>query len=246
MQGMTPGHVPLERAISKLGIASRSQARQLIEAGKVRVDGVLRTDPHYPVVPEKVKIQIGEQSVARAAPRTFLLYKPRGVVTTLSDEKNRPTVFSLIDEPGLHLIPVGRLDLATSGLLLLTNDTRLAAWLTDPANRIRRTYLVSVRGRVTEGELDKLRAGISDEGEALQAHEVVLRKTSEKESHLTLHLIEGKNREIRRMFAAIGHEVTRLKRAGYGGLDLGALQPGEYRELAEEDFDKLSAAATEV
>ncbi len=240
---MKPGYVPLERAISKLGIASRAKARTFILAGRVRVNGTLRIDPLFPVVPERAAIQIDTFAVAKAAPRSFLLYKPRGVVTTHSDEKNRPTVFSLIDEPGLHLIAVGRLDWATSGLLLLTNDTRLAAWLTDPENRIRRTYLVSVRGRVTDAELERLRGGIRDAGDALHAHELVLRKVSEKESHLTVQLTEGKNREIRRMFTAVGHEVTRLKRVGYGGLELGALQPGEYRELAEEDLNVLAKSA---
>ena len=233
---MKPGHVLLERAISKLGIASRSQAREWILAGKVRVHGLVQTNPGYPVIPEKAKIEIDERPVSKAAPRTVMLYKPRGVVTTRSDEKNRPTVFSLIHEQDLHWIAVGRLDMATSGLLLLTNDTRLAAWLTDPLNAIRRTYLVTVRGRVSEAALDKLRAGLDDRGEALQADEIVLRKTSSKESHLTVYLREGKNREIRRMFAAIGHEVIRLKRVAYGKLTLDKLQPGEYRELSSEEL----------
>lgn len=150
MQGMKLGHVPLERAISKLGIASRSRARAFILAGKVQVNGVIQKDPEFPVVPETAKIQIDEHSVSKAVSRTFLLHKPRGVVTTNSDEKNRPTVFSLIHEGELHLVAVGRLDLASSGLLLLTNDTRMSAWLTDPLNGVRRTYLVTVRGRVSK------------------------------------------------------------------------------------------------
>lgn len=240
MQGMKPGHVPLERAISKLGIASRSQARKSILAGVVRVNGIVRIDPEYPVIPEKSKIVIGEESVFKVEPRSFMLYKPKGVVTTLKDEKNRPTVMSLIKEFDIHLSPVGRLDWATSGLLILTNDTRLAAMITDPANRIRRTYLVSVRGKVTEDEAEKLRQGVQEDGDLLQAEELVLRKVSEKESHLTVILTEGKNREIRRLFAAIKHEVTRLKRVGYGDLGLGSLQPGEYRELYREDLRLIS------
>lgn len=233
---MKPGHVPLERALSKLGLASRSQAKRLILDAKVRVNGTIRLDPFYPVVPEKVRIDIENQAVSKAEPRTFILYKPRGCVTTKSDEKGRPTVFSLIDEGDIHLVAVGRLDWATSGILLLTNDTQLANKLTDPDSGIRRTYLVSVRGEVTEGELDELRKGISDEGEILRADEIVLRKASGKESHLTVYLMEGKNREIRRMFAAIGHEVTRLKRVAFGGLALGDLQPGQYRELSDEEI----------
>jgi 23S rRNA pseudouridine2605 synthase len=236
MKGYKPGYVPLERALSKLGIASRTQAREWIEAGKVRVNGVLRTNPLFGVVPETARIEIGGAQVEAASRRTLLLYKPRGVVTTHSDEKGRPTVFSLIQEPTAHFIAVGRLDWATSGLLILTNDTRLAAWLTDPANEVPRVYLVSVRGEVAEAELDRAREGIQDKDELLVADGITLRKASKRESHLVVQLKEGKNREIRRMFAALGHEVTKLKRVSYGGLELGDLEPGKYRELSEEEL----------
>jgi len=236
MQGMKPGHVSLERAISKLGIASRSQARKLIIEGKVRVNGTIRLDTFYPVIPEAVRIDIEDMPTTRAAQRTLILYKPRGCVTTASDEKGRPTVFSLIKNPDNHLVAVGRLDWATSGLLILTNDTRLAAQLTDPANAIPRTYLVSVRGEITEAELDVLRRGITDEGDFLRPEGIVLRKASGKESHLIVTLIEGKNREIRRLFDFVKHEVTRLKRVNFGGLSLGDLQPGQYRELNADEI----------
>lgn len=238
--GFKSGHVALERALSKLGIASRTQARAWIIEGKVRVNGVLRKNPFFAVVPETARIEIAGEPVGAAEPRTFLLHKPRGTVTTRSDEKGRPTVFSLLNEKDRsgHLGAVGRLDWATSGLLVLTNDTRLAAWLTDPVNAVRRTYLVSVRGKVAEVELEKLRSGVLDRGERLQAQDVLLRKSSGKESHLTVHLAEGKNREIRRMFSAIGHEVTKLKRVAYGSLELDDLQPGEYRELSLEELRK--------
>jgi 23S rRNA pseudouridine2605 synthase len=203
-----PGHVALERALSKLGIASRTVARKWILEGKVRVNGVIRKDPLFAVFPERAKIEVEGGRVEKVAPRSFILYKPRGVVTTRSDEKGRPTVFSLIQEKDLHLIAVGRLDLATTGLLILTNDTKLSAYLTDPTNGIKRTYLVSVRGQVTEEEVQKLRQGLILDGEKLSPEDIVLRKASGRESHLTVHLTEGKNREIRRLFSAIGHEVT--------------------------------------
>lgn len=242
MLGMKPGHVPLDRALSKLGLASRSEARRLILDGRVRVNGTLRIDPDFPVKPEHAKILIDGESVEKAEARTFMLYKPRGVITTRSDEKGRPTVFSLIDEAGLHLVAVGRLDAATTGLLLLTNDTRLAANLTDPRSNVLRTYLVSVRGEVTEAKLETLRSGIVDNDELLRPERIVLRKASGKESHLTLELTEGKNREIRRMTLALGHEVTRLKRVAFGGLELGDLQPGEYRELSISELRLLESA----
>ncbi|HAR41548.1 MAG TPA: pseudouridine synthase [Bdellovibrionales bacterium] len=223
--------VPLERALSKLGFASRTQARELIQAGKVEVNGAIRRSPLYPVNPERAKIEIAGTSLKPAESRYFLLNKPRGLITTRSDEKGRPTVFSLFPDLKFHLSAVGRLDQATSGLLLFTNDTGLAAWLTDPASEIPRIYLVSVRGKVTEEEIDKLREGFLDGKEFLIADEVTIRKASGRESHLTVTLSEGKNREIRRLFKALGHEVTRLKRVAYGPLELGELAPGTYREL---------------
>ena len=238
MKGMRPGYVPLERALSKLGIASRTVSRQWILDGKVKVNGVLPKDPLFPLTPERARIEIEEKPVAKVAHRTFLLHKPRGVVTTRSDEKGRPTVFSLIPEPGLHLIAAGRLDWASSGLLLLTNDTRLAAWLTDPGSAVCRTYRVTVRGKVTEENLERLRSGPLDAGERLQPEEIILRKASGKESHLTVRLTEGKNREIRRMFSALSHEVTRLKRVAYGALELGVLEPGKFRELSRTELER--------
>ena len=231
-----PGHVSLERALSKLGIASRTKAREWILAGKVRVNGVIRKQPAFAVFPERAKIEIEGQRKTKTERRIFVLHKPRGVVTTHRDEKGRPTVFSLVEELGLHLIAVGRLDWATSGLLILTNDTKLANFLTDPENGIPRTYLVSVRGKVNEGDLRTLMRGIKDQGELLKADQVVLRKASARESHLTVTLTEGKNRELRRLFAAIGHELTRLKRVSYGALELGNLAPGEYREISLQDL----------
>ena len=238
MKGMKPGYVPLERALSKLGIASRMVSRQWILDGKVKVNGALRQDPLFAVIPERARIEIEGKPVAKAAHRTFLLHKPRGVVTTRTDEKGRATVFSLIPEPGLHLIAVGRLDWATSGLLLLTNDTRLADWLTDPRSAVSRTYLVTVRGKVTEQSLERLRRGLLDAGEKLQPGKIILRKASGKESHLTVELTEGKNREIRRMFSALSREVTRLKRVTYGALELGELESGKYRELSRAELER--------
>jgi 23S rRNA pseudouridine2605 synthase len=228
-----PGQVSLERALSKLGIASRTEARKWILAGRVQVNGVVRKLPGFPVTPEKAKIEIEGEGVQTTAleTRAFLLYKPRGVVTTHSDEKGRPTVFALLKDLDLHLIAVGRLDWATSGLLILTNDTQFSAWLTDPKNQVLRTYLVTVRGLVTDVNLLKLQAGIEDKGETLRSESIVVRKSSAKETHLVVKLTEGKNREIRRMFLKLGHEVTALKRISYGLMELGDLKPGESREI---------------
>jgi 23S rRNA pseudouridine2605 synthase len=245
-----PGQVPLERALSKLGIASRTQAREWILQGRVKVNGALRREPLYPVNPEKARLEIDGKLQDPKRPRAYLLHKPRGTVTTRSDEKGRPTVFSLleghVDCAGLHA--VGRLDWATSGLLILTNDTRLSSWLTDPDNEVLRVYLVSVRGEVRPEALARLEAGIFDspgdgQGERLQADRAILRKASGRESHLTIELRQGRNREIRRMLAALGHEVTKLKRVAYGGLELGELEPGRFRELAGEELERAFPGA---
>jgi 23S rRNA pseudouridine2605 synthase len=231
-----PGTVSLERALSKLGIASRTEARRWIEAGRVKVDGRPATDPLAPVVPERARIEVDGQTAGRAAPVTILLHKPRGVVTTRSDPEGRPTVYSCLDGLETYISPVGRLDAATSGLLLLTNDTRLADWLTDPENGVPRVYLVTVEGDLSDATARRLEEGIEDRGERLAARSVQVRKRSGRETHLVIELTEGKNREIRRMLAAVRHEVTRLKRVSIGKLELGDLEPGRWREVSAEEL----------
>jgi pseudouridine synthase len=224
--------VALERALSKRGLASRSDARRLIRDGAVTVNGRTVTDPLAAVVPERDLLAVGG---ARARPRpwrTIAFHKPRGSVTTRRDPQGRPTIFDLLGDAGSGLVAVGRLDLATSGLLLLTTDTQLAERLTNPDNRVVRRYVVTVRGRVEDDDLEVLRSGV----QGLQAASVTIRKRSNRETHLIVELTEGKNREIRRLFAAVGREVTRLLRVAYGPIELGSLQPGQWRELTAADF----------
>lgn len=225
------GQVVLMRALSKLGIASRSQTKQWIKAGRITVDGRIIKDPLFLVVPEKAKLAIDGKEVKRAVSCTLMLYKPRGVVTTRSDEKDRKTVYDLLPARWQHLHPVGRLDMATTGLLLMTTDTQLSNFLTDPDNEIPRTYAVSVKGKITDEHIKLISEGVEDKGEILKATQVTLRKVSHKESHLIIELCEGKNREIRRMFEALGSQVTALKRIAFGKLKLGALTPGQFREV---------------
>ena len=230
------GEVSLERALSKLGVASRSEARRLVAAGRVTVDGRAATDPLLPVVPERAAIAIDGRPVRRPQSLTILLHKPRGVVTTRSDPEGRPTVYACLAELAEHVVPVGRLDAATSGLLLLTNDTRFADWVTDPANGVPRVYLATVAGELADESAQRAAAGVEDRGERLAARRVTVRKRSRRETHLVVELAEGRNREIRRLFAALGHEVTRLKRVAFGGLELGDLPPGRYRVVRPEEL----------
>lgn len=236
------GKVPLERALSKLGAASRSETRAMVLMGRIKVNGRTVRDPQFQVTPETDKFAVDNRPVARDPWVALLLNKPGSVVTTRADEKGRRTVFDLLPAEFKNLHPVGRLDMATTGLLIMTNDTRLSARLTDPANAVPRVYAVTVEGGVTDAELKRAAAGVMDEGELLKPSALTLRKTSARESHLVVELTEGKNREIRRLFAAIGHEVTKLKRISFGTLTLGDLQPGEYRRLTREELPPETGA----
>jgi 23S rRNA pseudouridine2605 synthase len=233
------GKVPLERALSKLGIASRNQTRQWVVKGRLKVNGRTVTDPAALVVPEQDRFALNGNILKSTVNCTVLVYKPKNYVTTRSDEKGRKTVYDLLPPDLQHLHPVGRLDMQTTGLLLLTTDTKLSAFLTDPANAIERVYAVAVRGRVSDEDMDKLTRGITDAREGLKADQIVIRKLSNCESHLTMTLVEGKNREIRRMCKAIGHEVTALKRIAFGPIALGNLQMGQYRQLTEQQVKTL-------
>lgn len=219
--------VPIDRALSKLGVASRAEARVLIREGRVRANGRLIEQVGERVkLDAKITISGTVRSPAAASARAVIAFnKPRGVVTTTKDPEGRLTVFSMLEEKGMteRLISVGRLDLASTGLLLLTNDNDLMNQLTDPVNGVLRKYAVVVRGRVTEEEI----AG-------LEAHEIVIRKASGPESHLLVTLTQGKNREIRNMFEEIGHEVTRLHRVEFGPVSLGKLQPGEWMDVTHQ------------
>ena len=228
--------IPLARALSKLGLATRSEARALILDGRVEIDGHVVRDPARLVVPERIRVAIDGTEQRRAEPITIALHKPRGVVTTRRDPEGRKTVYDLLTDLETHVVPVGRLDFATSGLLVLTNDTRFADWLTDPENEVPRVYLVTVRGRVTAEEAEKLQAGIRDRNQTLHARAVTIRKASNRESLLIVELVEGRNREIRRMMSAIGHEVTRLRRVQIGGLTIDHLAPGHWRRLTASEL----------
>jgi pseudouridine synthase len=228
--------IALDRALSKLGLATRTEARALIADGRVQINGRVVRDPARLVVPERVRISIDGEERQRAERITIALHKPRGVVTTRRDPEGRKTVYDLLADLDAHVVPVGRLDYATSGLLLLTNDTRLADWLTNPENAVPRVYLVTVRGRVAADEATQLERGIRDRDEMLQARAVAIRKRSNRESLLIVELVEGRNREIRRMMKAINHEVTRLRRVQLGGLTLQGLAPGKWRRLSTAEL----------
>jgi 23S rRNA pseudouridine2605 synthase len=228
--------VPLNRALSKLGLASRAEARGLIAGGRVTIDGRVVRNGLAPVVLGRTRVAVDGRAPLPPARVVLALHKPRGVVTTRSDPQGRPTVYSLLQGAPARLIPVGRLDLATTGLLLFTNDTRFGDWLTDPRSGVSKVYLATVRGRVTEDDVARLQAGVISNGETLTPADVRLRKSSSRESHLVVTLTEGKNREVRRLCEAVGHEVTRLRRVQIGELALGTLKPGAWRVVEEDEL----------
>lgn len=232
----TRNTVSLERALSKLGLASRSQARELIIQGRVTVSGKVVTTPSMRIVPEGLAIEIDGAESTTAEPLTILFHKPRGCVTTRSDPEGRKTVYDLLEDVPGRVVPVGRLDLATSGLLILTNDTQLANWLTDPDSAVDRVYLVTVEGRMTPQLAAQLVGGVTVDHEMLSAAAAEIRKASNRESHLTVTLREGKHREVRRLLASTGHPVTRLRRVQFGGLELGTLAPGKWRRVSSDEL----------
>ncbi|MBM3885081.1 MAG: rRNA pseudouridine synthase [Gemmatimonadetes bacterium] len=237
------GTVGLARALSKLGRCSRAEGERLIRAGRVRVGGQVVTDPLRRVHPETAAISVDGVTVDRAASVYLVLNKPRGLVTTRDDPQARVTVYDCVDDPTLPFVaPVGRLDKASEGLLLLTNDTRWAARLTDPAAHVDKTYHVQVAGLPDDAVLARLRAGVDElaTGERLTAKRIDLLRTGSRSSHwLELVLDEGRNRQIRRLLAVEGLEVKRLIRVAVGALALGDLPKGAWRHLTPSEVRAL-------
>lgn len=198
------------------------------------MNGRVVRDPLAAVHPERDRIAIGGAVAAKPAWRTIAFHKPRGTVTTRRDPQGRRTVFDVLGGEGDGLVAVGRLDLATSGLLLLTTDTQLAERLTNPSNQVVRRYAVTARGYVSDENCAVMERGVDD----MRAASVRVRKRSRRETHLIVELTEGKNREIRRLFSAVGADVTGLVRVAYGPIELGTLKPGEWRGLTPDAFSR--------
>ena len=233
-----PDRVTVDRLLSKLGIASRGTSQEWIRAGRVRINGRVVRDPATWVMWPKDSVSIDDQAIQDSVKRFFLFHKPKGVITTHSDDKGRKTIFDVLPPNLGYIHAVGRLDQATSGLLLLTNDSVLSSFLTDPTHKVMRTYLVSVRGEFTEAQAKEATVGVVNGGERLQCHSVKTQKSSGRESHLEVVLTQGKNREIRRLFKSLGHEVTKLRRIQYGPFKLEDLPSGEWREIPIENVRK--------
>lgn len=238
--------VGLARALSKLGYCSRSQAAELIRAGRVELRGKTERNPEAPVSLPGDRIKVDGRSVGAAAKIYWMLNKPRGVVTTASDEKGRATVYAHLPEELSWLAPVGRLDKASEGLLFLTNDSEWAARISAPETHLDKTYHVQIAAVPDGTALANITRGVRVESELLRAKSAEVLRQGEKNSWLVVVLDEGKNRQIRRIFDALGIEVLRLVRVAIGPLALGDLPKGRSRPLAAEEKSLLDRTMSAV
>ena len=232
--------IKLQKYFSDCGILSRRAAEEEIKQGKVTVNGEaaflgMRISPDVDVV-----IYKGARVLAQSEEKLYiLLNKPRGIVTTLSDEKGRPTVLSLISGLGARVYPVGRLDIDSDGLLLLTNDGALTNKLTHPRHKIPKIYNVTVKGEVTEGALTLLSSPLVIDGYKIQPVKVEIIKKEPSQTILKMTLYEGRNRQIRKMCALADLKITRLTRVALGNIALGSLEVGKWRFLTKSETDYL-------
>ncbi len=234
----------LARVLSKAGLCSRTEAARWIGEGRVTVDGRTINNPEFPIIDGRHVVRVDGQPLDAPRRLHIVLNKPRGLVTTAQDEQGRDTVYRCFDGAGLPwLAPVGRLDKASEGLLLFSNDPQWAARLTDPSTGPDKTYHVQIDAIPDAAQLAALCSGVDDDGEFLRARQARLLRSGDKTAWLEVVLEEGRNRHIRRLLAAFDINVLRLVRVGIGRLPLGTLAKGAWRELEPHELDLLTATA---
>jgi 23S rRNA pseudouridine2605 synthase len=229
----------LDRVLSKAGLGSRTEARSWIGGGRVKVNGRLIQTPDHWVDLDRDKVTFDGNPVAAIKRRYVLLYKPKGYITTYKDPDGRPTVYELVRGIEQFLGTVGRLDLDTSGLLLLTNDTQLAERMTSPEHELPKTYLVKAGGLLSDEQLTQLANGVELSDGPTKPAKVERQRDSEKYTFLELTLTEGRNRQVRRMLEALGGKVLKLVRVKLGPLTLQGLKIGEWRDLTVDEIAAL-------
>ena len=247
-RGITPpavdGHVKrplktLERVLSKAGAGSRKEARRWVHAGRVAVNGKATQNPDQWVDTARDRVVLDGKPLEARERLYVLLYKPTGYLTTYKDPEGRPTVYDLVGEVGTFLSPVGRLDVDTSGLLLMTNDTALAERVTNPTSHVPKTYLVKASVVLTDAQLEHLRDGIALSDGPTRPAAVTRLRDSEKYTHFEIVLTEGRNRQVRRMVEALGAHVLKLVRVKVGDISIGKLPIGKWRLLTPAEVTRL-------
>lgn len=229
----------LERVISKAGIGSRTDARSWIAAGKIAVNNKVIRNPDHWVDLELDRVTLEGKPLRSAAKQYILLYKPKGYLTTWRDPEGRPTVYDLTRDVGVWLTPVGRLDLDTTGLILMTNDNEFAERVTNPDHKVSKTYQVKASTLLTDDQLEMLRRGVElSDGPTLPA--VVSRvRDGAKYTFLEITIKEGRNRQVRRMIEALDSKVLKLVRTAIGGIRIADLQIGKWRRLTDDEVRAL-------
>ena len=230
----------LDRVLSRAGAMSRKQAEEAIRAGRVRVNGLRVRDPATWIDSAQDRVSLDDQPLQEAKALHIALNKPRGYVTTRSDERGRATVYELIGEVEEWVAPVGRLDRDTSGLLLLTNDTGWAERITDPRTELAKTYVCLAHGVVSDEQLERLRSGVELDDGPTQRARVERLGLEGANTRLELAITEGRNRQVRRMLEAIGSRVLELERTAIGPLRLGDLPSGRWRRLTSREVRAVS------
>ena len=230
----------LNKFLASCGAASRRGADELIASGRVRVNSIVVTELGKMVETDNDTVTLDGKKVEPVSKMTYImLYKPKGCITSLRDEKGRKTVYDYLDVEVPHFVPVGRLDYDTEGLLLLTNDGELVNRLAHPSGEVPKSYLVRAEGEFPEHILAKLRKGVEIDGVKTKRSKVKLLEQGEKEAKLLVTITEGRNRQVRRMFEAVERNVVFLKRVAIGDLRLGGLARGAWRYLREEEVEYL-------
>lgn len=231
----------LQKYMAHSGAASRRKSEELIQTGRVRVNDNIITELGYKVDPDKDRVYLDDKRLKLIKKHTYIaLNKPLGVVSTVKDEKNRDAVVDLIDGDK-RLYPVGRLDIDTTGLLILTDDGSITNKLTHPRYNIEKTYIATVEGRPNKRELNLLRQGFELDGEKFAPAKVKILKSFENDSIIETKISEGKNHQVKRMYGYINHPVKKLKRISIGEIELGDLQIGNYRYLSDEEINYLKS-----
>jgi len=229
----------LERVFSKAGLASRTDARSWIGASRVRVNGKIVQNPDHWVDLEKDRVTLDGKPLRAAAKTYILLYKPKGYLTTWRDPEGRPTIYDLAADAGTWLSPVGRLDLDTSGLLLLTNDTDFAERIANPDHKVPKTYQVKAATLLSGEQIEKLRRGVELNDGPTRPAEVRRLRDGAKHTFLEITITEGRNRQVRRMLEAVDSKVTKLVRTAIGPIRIGELPIGRWRNLSDDEVRAL-------